>query len=1203
MSLKSDQSRKHGLPLDDAEQAIDSKSHPPFLNVKRFRGGGTTSNVESPPPSPSPYEEDEFDQSSNLSNSAWMRKDISTDITKLSPTQLARWSRPPIPTNLSKGRNDVDINLQWLDIDMTQHLTPLTQNPNKFKDKVVGAQKGKVPVIRIYGVTDVGNSIVLFIHGYTPYAYFALPDHHEFRYTTQKEKDKKLGQIRHKINKVLTMAAEKGRNRNISNNNTSASDGSADVQMVQGIEYITDCKSIMGYNTSHTKFFKIYVQMPTLVPTLKRIMEEGIALPHITQQHNDDHASGGTGGGGDDGGVEEEEEYEENHTSQSYQPFECNVPFVLRFMIDENINGAGWITLPKDMYQVRTKQDEMSTNCQIEADISYNDIQPHKPEGEWNKIAPLRILSLDIECQGRKGHFPEAEKDPVIQIANVLKVYDQNQTKPIVKNIFTLKGCLPIVGSQVISSDKEEDLLLKWRVFLQTCDPDIITGYNVQNFDIPYILDRADALCKSDSKIKAKMGDFKKWGRIKGSFAKMRDTTFQSAAYGKRNNVETTIDGRVIFDMLPYMQRNHKLSSYTLNSVSAEFLGQQKEDVHHSIISDLQNGSDEDRHRLAVYCVQDAQLPQNLMDKLSVLVNYIEMARVTGVPVSFLISRGQQIKVFSMILRKCRNENLLVPTLSKRGISSDAGYEGATVLDPIKSYYEVPIATLDFASLYPSIMQAYNLCYSTLVCPQDAQKLDPNQYKKSDNGHVFVHSHVKKGILPTILGELLAARKRAKKDMKNAPTEFEKAVQNGRQLALKVSANSVYGFTGANVGQLPCLPIASSVTSYGRYLLEKTKEFVEQKYTIANGYDSDAQVIYGDTDSVMVKFGTSTVKDTFPLAIEAADKCSEIFPDPILLEFEKVYFPYLLMNKKRYAGLMWTNTEKFDYMDTKGLETVRRDNCALVREVIQTSLDTILIKQDVEGAINYVKCQIANLLQNKMDISRLVITKSLNKGAEYALGLGGKKEDYKMKQAHVELAARMKQRDPGSAPQMGDRVPYVIITGAKGAANFEKAEDPIYVLENNLPIDCKWYLTNQLSKPLTRIFEPIIGDVDKNLLQGDHTRKIFIPTPAARKGSLMMFAKKKATCVGCKAGIDPGMGNLCKYCIPNEAEIYLGKLSNLREAELRYAKLWAEAQRVHGTVHSDIMCTGDGCGCHFYRRKKVQADIRLAQEALDTFGY
>ena len=290
-------------------------------------------------------------------------------------------------------------------------------------------------------------------------------------------------------------------------------------------------------------------------------------------------------------------------------------------------------------------------------------------------------------------------------------------------------------------------MLLKWRMFLETCDPDIITGYNVQNFDIPYLLDRADTLAKK----KKHVGGFRQWGRIKNSPAKMRETMFQSAAYGRRANVETTIDGRVIFDMFPYMQRNHKLSSYTLNSVCAEFLGQQKEDVHHSIISDLQLGNDEDRHRLAVYCLKDALLPQRLMDKLHVLVNYVEMARVTGVPVSFLISRGQQIKVFSMILRKCRNEKLLVPTLNKGRTSSEVGYEGATVLDPIKSYYETPIATLDFASLYPSIMQAYNLCYSTLVAPTDVAKLDPEMYKKSENGSVFVHSNVKKGILPTIL--------------------------------------------------------------------------------------------------------------------------------------------------------------------------------------------------------------------------------------------------------------------------------------------------------------------------------------------------------------------------------------------------------------------------------------------------------------------
>jgi DNA polymerase delta subunit 1 len=195
-------------------------------------------------------------------------------------------------------------------------------------------------------------------------------------------------------------------------------------------------------------------------------------------------------------------------------------------------------------------------------------------------------------------------------------------------------------------------------------------------------------------------------GRLRGIKALMKDTTFQSSAYGKRENVETTISGRLIFDVLPYMYRNHKMSSYSLNSVSAEFLGQQKEDVHHSIISDLQMGTDADRCRLAVYCLKDAHLPQQLMNKLAVLVNYIEMARVTGVPINFLLTRGQQIKVFSMLLRKCRGLNLLIPNVAKHASGGDdAGYEGAVVIEPKKAYYQVPIATLDFASLYPSIMQ------------------------------------------------------------------------------------------------------------------------------------------------------------------------------------------------------------------------------------------------------------------------------------------------------------------------------------------------------------------------------------------------------------------------------------------------------------------------------------------------------------------
>uniref|UniRef100_A0A7S1B342 DNA polymerase n=1 Tax=Corethron hystrix TaxID=216773 RepID=A0A7S1B342_9STRA len=930
------------------------------------------------------------------------------------------WIRPSIdPVTVLEG-GALDLDMQCTDLDILTGY-PLQTHPASTHDqksrKVPGPSvQQPCPILRLYGSTREGASVCAYVHGFSPYAFFSCPDsyvHHG-------------NDMRHCLNDLLRSGVRSSDGRDVS-------------VFCHGVKYHEGKRSLLGYVSAHQKFLQVYVASPTMVPTLKRIMEEGIELPRKCR--------------GDDG---------EDDGHVRFEAYEANVPFVLRFMIDIGMTGGGWVTLPSKRYRVRVPRknapgapkrqrtahdghfETPKMHCQIEVDVTFNDMIPRDPnDSAWSGIAPLRILSFDIECAGRRGHFPEAKRDPVIQIANVLSSFGKEEN---VRTIFTLGSCLPVVGAQVVCSDTEEEMLEKWREYLEATDPDILTGYNVQNFDIPYLLDRAEALTNDNSQ-NSKLHSFALWGRVKGQKARMKDTTFQSAAFGKRSNIETTIDGRVIFDMLPYMQRNHKLSSYTLNSVCSEFLGQQKEDVHHSIIATLQNGTDEDRHRLATYCLKDALLPQLLMNKLSVLVNFIEMARVTGVTLEFLIARGQQIKVFSMILRKCRNENLLVPTLSKTGANAGGdGYEGATVLEPMKAYYDTPIATLDFASLYPSIMQAYNLCYSTLISPADLKGIDPSLYKKSENGHVFVHSTTKKGILPIILEELLTARKKAKRDMKNAKSDYEKAVQNGRQLALKVSANSVYGFTGATVGQLPCLPIASTVTSYGRFLLERTKAFVEEKYTISNGYKHDAVVIYGDTDSVMVKFGTKTVEESFPLAIEAADRCSEIFPKPIHLEFEKVYFPYLLMNKKRYAGLMWTQTDKYDYMDTKGLETVRRDNCALVREVIQTSLDKILIGRDVPGAIDYVKSQISDLLQNKMDISRLVITKSLNKGAEYALGLGGKKEDYKVKQAHVELAARMKKRDPGSAPQMGDRVPYVMCAGVKNAPNFEKSEDPIYVL-------------------------------------------------------------------------------------------------------------------------------------------------------------
>ncbi len=289
-------------------------------------------------------------------------------------------------------------------------------------------------------------------------------------------------------------------------------------------------------------------------------------------------------------------------------------------------------------------------------------------------------------------------------------------------------------------------------------------------------------------------------------------------------------------------------------------------------------------------------------------------------PITFLLARGQSIKVLSQILRKAQQRGLLVPNLPRisGGGAADGGvaYEGATVLEAKAGFYEQPIATLDFASLYPSIMMAHNLCYCTLVPRQHATSFTPDDVTRSPSGDTFVKPHLARGILPEILEELLGARKRAKADLKKATDPFQKAVLDGRQLALKISANSVYGFTGALVGKLPCLEISASVTAYGRQMIEHTRELVHSRFTTANGYAADAEVIYGDTDSVMVNFRAGSVTDAMRLGKEAAEAITATFLKPISLEFEKVYFPYLLISKKRYAGLYWTKPDVHDKMDT-----------------------------------------------------------------------------------------------------------------------------------------------------------------------------------------------------------------------------------------------------------------------------------------------
>lgn len=989
-----------------------------------------------------------------------------------------------------------------------------------------GAQLGPVPVVRMFGVTMEGNSVCCHVHGYCPYFYITAPRDFEQRHCSD-----------------LHEALDKKVIADMRGNKDNVQEAVLAVELVQRL-------NIHGYQGDDKQtYIKITVTMPRFVAAASRLLKKEVIMS--------------------------------NFDFQDCRAFENNIDFDIRFMVDTHVVGCNWIELPPGVWRLRGRNSKLATEsrCQIEVDVAYDQFISHEPEGEWSKVAPLRILSFDIECAGRKGIFPEAKMDPVIQIANM--VIRQGESEPFIRNVFTLKQCAPIIGSQVLSYDQETQLLDKWSAFVREVDPDILTGYNINNFDIPYLLNRAAHL---------KVKNFEYLGRIKNIRSVIKEQMLQSKQMGRRENQYVNFEGRVPFDLFLVLLRDYKLRSYTLNAVSYHFLQEQKEDVHHSIITDLQNGDEQTRRRLAMYCLKDAYLPLRLLGKLMAIVNYMEMARVTGVPLESLLTRGQQIKVLSQLLRKAKTKGFIMPSYTSSG--SDEQYEGATVIEPKRGYYADPISTLDFASLYPSIMMAHNLCYTTLLLPgtKDKMGLTDDQVERTPANNVFVKAELRRGLLPEILESLLAARKRAKNDLKVETDPFKRQVLDGRQLALKISANSVYGFTGAQVGKLPCLEISGSVTAYGRTMIELTKNEVESHYTRANGYENDAVVIYGDTDSVMVNFGVKTLERSMELGREAADLVSSKFVRPIKLEFEKVYYPYLLINKKRYAGLYFTKPDKYDKMDCKGIETVRRDNSPLVANLMNACLQKLLIERDPDGAVDYAKQVIADLLCNRIDISQLVITKELAK------------TDYAAKQAHVELAAKMKKRDAGTAPKLGDRVPYVICAAAKNTPAYQKAEDPLYVLENSVPIDANYYLEQQLSKPLLRIFEPILGDkAESVLLKGEHTRTRTVVT--SKVGGLAGFMTKKTSCLGCKSLMPKGyeQASLCPHCEPKMSELYQKELASKRGLEETFARLWTECQRCQGSLHEEVICCNRDCPI-FYMRQKVRLELDTQQKRVLRFG-
>lgn len=431
---------------------------------------------------------------------------------------------------------------------------------------------------------------------------------------------------------------------------------------------------------------------------------------------------------------------------------------------------------------------------------------------------------------------------------------------------------------------------------------------------------------------------------------------------------------------------------------------------------------------------------------------------------------------------------------------TSAKYQGATVLAPNAGAYYQPIVTLDFASLYPSIIRAENLCYSTFVMDETTiTNIKPAHIftKTDENGnfsHRFVTEEVRQGILPRLLADLAQLRKEAKLDLaveesKPVPDEFMCSILDARQLSKKLIMNSCYGFLATQT--LPCKEIGATVTAVGRSMINQTKNEVEKMWPgELNSPDPNrrkgAVVIYGDTDSVFVDFNLDpvkfpTMKEYFAFAEEAAEKLTaKCFKKPHKLEFEKIYQPLFMLMKKRYFGRKYTRWDKPPSVDNKGVVIQRRDVCPFIQETFSECRDLVL-NDTVNGgtyAFEYLTRALDDLIENKVPIEKCSITKTYSK-------------DYANPLTVPHAAVAMKMREAGVEVCKGDKIQYVYARiayqNSKGKpqkrTKSETARDVAFVSGSNgrFIVDAKLYI-DLLQQPLCQFMDLVVGKSTMNIL-------------------------------------------------------------------------------------------------------------------------
>ncbi|MEM5804305.1 MAG: DNA polymerase domain-containing protein [Candidatus Aenigmatarchaeota archaeon] len=716
-------------------------------------------------------------------------------------------------------------------------------------------------------------------------------------------------------------------------------------------------------------------------------------------------------------------------------PYDADILFAYRFLVDHGLFGMGWADVKGK--QVRTA----AVKCRA---IEAESIEPiDRPDN-----VPLRYMALDIECVTEGDRLPEAGRDPIIMIS----LYFSPEYKG--KKTMVLLSKQAFVDSDCTGFNGEKEMIERFIDIVKEYDPDVLVGYNINNFDIPYLLGRMEAL------------------EIKPDLGRADKRPYTRKVTG---SMITNITGRVIADPFEILKKDPWISfkRYNLATVAKEMLGMEKLDVGGvREIKKLWNGNTSDMKKLVDYCRRDSELAMRLVLDKGLLDKFFELSKISGLLLQDAFG-GQTQRHECRLLHEFRKADMLMPCkpdqaeISRR-LSERAkiGLTGAIVLEPAVGLHSSGCTlVLDFQSLYPSIIMAFNICPTTVLYDDST-----SEYVTSPYGTKFVKKEVREGILPKMLRDMTDARKRAKAEMKKETNAERTRQLNAKQLALKTMANSLYGYTGYIRSRLYLMAIANSITSIGRENIINTKKLVEDNFPV--------KVIYGDTDSIFLKTDILNLDIAEQTGNEIASFITARLPG-LSIAFEKIFNTFLILTKKRYAG--WAFEKKDgkwkDKIVMKGIETVRRDWCELTSDTMKEVISIMLKEQNISKASQHVRKVLKDLAEGRVPLEKLTVVKGVTKSLDAYDGM----------QPHVELAKKIKERDPTRQNMVGERLGYVIIKGNDMLS--KRAEEPEYAKEKGMEIDAQYYAENQVLPPVERIFE-VCNITRTELLEGCRQRSL-----------------------------------------------------------------------------------------------------------------